>query len=360
MCGICGLLANGSMPIDTNEIIRMRDVMIHRGPDDAGIFIGEGIGLGHRRLCIIDLDKGQQPMFNEDRTITVVYNGEIYNYFELKKSLEKKGHIFSTNSDTEVILHLYEEAGVDLVTKLKGMFAFAIWDCKKRILLLARDKLGIKPLYFSRYRGKFIFASEIKAILESNSFEREINLEVLPDFLRYGYVFGEKTLFRNIFKLLPGHILIIKDGKINIKKYWDLSIPRDVEEQEEQHHRKLNFLLQKSVKMHLMSDVPLGVFLSGGIDSSAIVYYMSQLNQQKVNTFSVGFNQSFNELQYAKLIADRFQTNHRTLTLSEENFLKIFSKTVESSIPPTLVHLTSFNDLPTELEKQTLHKNSMT
>jgi len=329
MCGICGILSLSSIPIDSQEILRMRDIMFHRGPDDEGIFLGEGIGLGHRRLSIIDLEMGHQPMFNEDRSVVVVYNGEIYNYVELKKQSEEKGHRYATNSDTEVILHLYEEDGVNLVSKLKGMFAFALWDRKKRLLFLARDRLGIKPLYYSQYGGRFIFASEIKSILESDGFEREINTDELTCFILYGYVYGERTLFQNIYKLLPGHILLLKNGKINIQKYWDVPIPPNAIGENKELHQRLDELLQESVKSHLMSDVPVGVFLSGGLDSSTIVYYMTRMNHQRPDTFSVGFGKpSFNELKYAKIIADHFHTHHHSLIFTEESFLQFLTKMI--------------------------------
>ena len=262
MCGICGIVGFS----DKQLIKKMCDVIYYRGPDDFGYFIDNKVCLGNRRLSIIDIAGGHQPIHNEDESIWITFNGEIYNFLELKNELEKKNHEFYTNSDTEVIVHLYEEYGNFFVNKLRGMFAFSIWDSKKKKLLLGRDRLGIKPLYYTINNDNLLFGSEIKSILQFEEIKRSVNLQALHEFLTLQYVPGPETMFRGINKLQPGYILVYQKGKIIMKKYWDVKIEplKEVEENTCSDH--ILKLLKDSVKMRLMSEVPLGVFLSGGLD----------------------------------------------------------------------------------------------
>jgi len=312
LCGICGAYSFGQKnTISEDDIKNMCNTIIHRGPDDEGYYTGTHIGLGMRRLSIIDLQTGKQPIHNEDESIWIVFNGEIYNYKELKTELEQRGHIFYTASDTEVIVHLYEEMGEDCVKKLNGMFAFAIWDSGKKGLLLARDRLGIKPLHYSIIDGTIIFGSEIKAILPYPSVKREVNWNALNDFLAFEWIPAPMTIFMGINKLPPGHTLIIHRGKVSVKKYWDLNFKWE-KKTEERLIKELIRGLTKSVKYRMISDVPLGAFLSGGIDSSAIVGLMSDISDNPVKTFTIGFtDKSYNEMDYAREVAEHFGTEHR-------------------------------------------------
>lgn len=296
----------------------MCGALSHRGPDDEGHYYGSGVMLGMRRLKVIDLNGGNQPIFNEKRDVAVVYNGEIYNYQENREYLEGKGHRFYTHSDTETIVHLYEEFGDKCVERLRGMFAFALWDVSRERLILARDRVGIKPLYYYFNDGVLLFASELKALLEYPEIGREINFNALHDYLTYMCVPAPDTIFQGIHKLEPGHMLICEDGRITIRKYWDLcadSIGQDLfleeVDGEESIKAKLLTLMKEAIEMHLISDVPLGIFLSGGLDSSTIVAMTSEIFDKPVKTFSVGFEDDYyNELDNARLVAERFGTDH--------------------------------------------------
>ncbi|MFQ6014042.1 MAG: asparagine synthase (glutamine-hydrolyzing), partial [Anaerolineae bacterium] len=295
----------------------------HRGPDDQGAFVHGHIGLGNTRLAVIDLSPhGHQPMANEDESVWIVYNGEIYNFPQLRQHLAKKGHRFRSNSDTETIIHLYEEHGQECVKHLRGMFAFAIWDDRTRRLLLARDRVGKKPLFYYHDQGQFIFASEIKAILEHPAVPRRVNLGAVPLYLTYGYVPAPQTMFEGIYSLLPGHMMIVKEGRIETKQYWDVTYPAGELPilAEEDYTGKLLDLLKEAVAARLISDVPLGAFLSGGIDSTAIVAVMSQLMDQPVRTFAIGFSgePSFNELEYAGQAAKYYGTDHREFVVKPD------------------------------------------
>jgi asparagine synthase (glutamine-hydrolysing) len=309
MCGICGF--NWS---DQSLASDMADIMAHRGPDQQGSFVDDDVSLGHSRLSIIDLsEKGKQPMGNEDGSIQIVYNGEIYNFKELRDILEKQGHRFFSGTDTEVIIHAYEEWGVECVKRFRGMFAFAIWDSNKKQLFLARDRLGIKPLYYYLDSEKFIFASEIKAILLDPSVKREVNHKSLYYFMGYEYVPTPFTLFNGIKKLPPAHTLLFQNNKIKLTRYWDLKFSKD-NGTESYLSDKIYDLLQESISRRLISDVPLGAFLSGGIDSSAIVGLMSQMLDEPVKTFTIGFeDESYSELGYARQVADHFGTDHKEI-----------------------------------------------
>lgn len=323
MCGICGF--NWS---DQNLINDMAEIISHRGPDQMGSFVDTGVSLGHRRLSIIDLsEKGTQPMHNEDESIYIVFNGEIYNFVDLRNELEQNGHIFKSNADTEVIVHAYEQWGTGCVTRLRGMFAFAIWDSNKKQFFLARDRIGIKPLYYYFRSNKFVFSSEIKSILLDNEIKREIDPESMYYFFGYEYVPAPKTMFKGINKLMPGQTLLLKDGKIVFKKYWNLTFSDTIHD-EKIISEKMFALLKESVKLRLMSDVPLGAFLSGGIDSSAIVGLMSQMVDEPIKTFSIGYeDESFSEYEYARQISELFGTEHKEI-LVDPYSIDVFKKAV--------------------------------
>ena len=309
MCGICGYCSSDNTNADEHLIKEMCSVIQHRGPDDEGMFLDKGIGLGMRRLSIIDVEGGHQPVHNENSSIWIVFNGEIYNYKELRLFLEKK-HRFYTSSDTEVIVHLYEEFGEGFVSMLNGMFGLAIWDSNKRLLLLARDRLGIKPLHYIILKNILIFGSEIKSILQHPDVRREVNLRAFHYYLSFEYIPAPESIFKGIMKLMPGHVLLCSGDRISIKKYWDLEFSESAFS-EEILCEQIYDTLKKSVNLEMVSDVPLGAFLSGGIDSSSVVGMMSQLSDQPVKTFSIGFeDQSYNELDYARIIAERFNTDH--------------------------------------------------
>ena len=317
MCGICGIVGFN----DKKLLKRMCEVVSHRGPNDKGIFIDNEIGLGNQRLSIIDILGGHQPIHNEDETIWTTYNGEIYNFNKLRKDLEKRGHHFYTSSDTEVVVHAYEEFGDSCVHEFRGMFAFAIWDSTKKRLLLARDRLGIKPLYYTSTNGIFLFGSEIKSILQYEEIVRSVNYRALYNFLTFRFVPAPDTMFRGIKKLLPGSILTIKNGKIRIQKYWSPKAIAAPTKPETYYIDRLREILRNSIQVRLMSDVPLGAYLSGGVDSSSIVGMMSSIMDTPVETFSVGFGEGgyVDELVYARKVAEYFGTNHHEFLVDESS-----------------------------------------
>jgi asparagine synthase (glutamine-hydrolysing) len=337
MCGINGIALSSRSRgrVDVSLLERMRDVITHRGPDDAGLFVDGPVGLGHRRLSIVDVAAGHQPMTNEDGSLQIVFNGEIYNHAELRPGLEARGHRYGTHCDTETILHLYEEEGPRAVESLRGMFAFAIWDSVKRELFLARDRLGVKPLYYAHTEdGSLYFASEIKALLESRAVRAELNYRALPDYLANHASSGEETLFQNVRRLLPGHWLVWRDGQVRVEKYWDIHFSHD---DEAETHRRSDKdyidewleLFRTSVRLRLMADVPLGMFLSGGIDSSAIAALMSGMVNEPIKTFSVAFaERDANELEYARLVSRTFKTDHHEVVVSPEQFFGALPKLV--------------------------------
>ncbi len=304
----------------------MRDVITHRGPDDEGIFIDEGIGLGHRRLSIVDVASGHQPMTNEDGSLHIIYNGEVYNHADYRETLEARGHVYQTHCDTETILHLYEEYGDGCVEHLRGMFAFAIWDRKRRELFIARDRLGVKPLYYVHTAdGSLYFASEIKALLEARAVKPELNFTAFSDYLANHATSGEDTLFVNVKRLMPGHTLTWHDGEIRINKYWDVSFVKSAQNgrSDRDYIAEWSELFRKSVELRLMADVPLGMFLSGGIDSSAIAAVMSTLVNEPIKTFSVAFaEREANELAYARLVSRAFKTDHHEVVIKPEQFFE--------------------------------------
>ncbi len=318
MCGICGIVGQ----VDEREslLTKMNDVLTHRGPDDQGSYVADGIALAMRRLSIIDLQTGHQPIHNEDRTLWIVFNGEAYNFPELRQELEDKGHKFLTNTDTEVIIHLYEEMRYDAVTRLNGMFAFAIWDGRQKELYIARDRLGIKPLYYWAGPNHFVFASELKSILQNPAIPREVHFPSLSHYMSLLYVPGENSIIKGVKRLPPGHWLRLKDGQITIRQYWEIKFAPTIHASEEEYGENIRSLLKKSVKRRLISDVPIGILLSGGIDSSTVVGLASELASGKVKTFSLGFTgdkeEEWNELPLARIVAERYRTDHNELVLT--------------------------------------------
>ncbi len=314
MCGIFGMASKGGARNFNPE--NATNTLAHRGPDDCGYFRDEHVGLGHRRLSIIDVAGGQQPIYNEDRSKCIIFNGEIYNYRSLYQQLKAKGHRFNTLSDTETILHGYEEWGEACVEKLRGMFAFAIWDSHSQSLFMARDRLGIKPLFYAHHNHQFYFASEMKAILSEPSFPRRLNKRALSCYFTLSYIPDALTIYEDIYKLLPGHTLTWKAGNIRIRKYWDLFVHPDYGKSEEYFVDGLLERLHEAVEMRLMSEVPLGGFLSGGIDSSMVVANMSRSSRTPVNTFCIGFGGKtggyLDERPFARMVADRYATRHRS------------------------------------------------
>jgi asparagine synthase (glutamine-hydrolysing) len=317
MCGIAGIVRWTGQPVLEHEIRTMCDVMVHRGPDDDGVFVGEGVGLGMRRLSIIGLDTGRQPIANEDRSVWVVFNGEIYNYAALRKQLEQRGHIFRTESDTECLVHLYEDHGDALVDHLRGMFAFAIWDVRQRRLLLGRDRLGIKPLYYAATPNGVIFASEIKPILSCGEISRTLDFEAVGHLLTCLATPSSKSIVAGISKLEPARIAVAVAGEpLRVSRYWNVAFQPDERSTEHELVERLRELLDESVALHRVSDVPVGAFLSGGVDSSAVVATLARQLSHAPKTFSIGFEDaSFDELRYAREVAAQFGTDHYDLVI---------------------------------------------
>jgi asparagine synthase (glutamine-hydrolysing) len=322
MCGICGFTGFQ----DKNLITRMCSALAHRGPDGEGFYCGDQATLGHRRLSIIDLDSGKQPIHNEDEDIWVVCNGEIYNYQDLAAELKKKGHRFYTRSDTEVIVHCYEEFGDVFLEHLDGMFAIALWDQKMKKLILGRDRLGKKPIYYLKWGETFIFASEIKAILEYHDIHPMLNVSVLKHFLSYRSTPRETTFFRHIMKVPPGNALIQQGNYITKREYWTLPQQSEWHLSDEEYISRFRTLFENAVRKRLMSDVPLGVYLSGGIDSSSITAIASRFSERPIDTFSIGFGVRTDEFSFARLVSDQFQTNHREIMVNQKNVLSILPK----------------------------------
>jgi asparagine synthase (glutamine-hydrolysing) len=313
MCGIAGFFVRDGQGGSDALLRSMTGILAHRGPDGDGFFREAGVGLGHRRLAIIDLVTGDQPMSNDDGTVTLVFNGEIYNFRELRAELERRGHRFRTASDTEAILRAYETWELGCVERLRGMFAFALWDRRRRRLLLARDRVGIKPLVYAWDGHRLLFASELKAILQDSSVPRELDWEALHDFLTFHYVPSPRTIFRGVRKLPPASYLVIDQarGQPEVRRYWDLRFAPDESRRDDDWLAGLRARLEDAVRSHLVADVPLGAFLSGGMDSSTVVALMAAVSRQPVRTFSIGFDDTdFDELGYARQVARRFGTDH--------------------------------------------------
>ena len=324
MCGITGkVYFDKNKKVNANELKSMADVIRHRGPDDEGYYIDENVGLGFRRLSIIDLKTGHQPLSNSNDTIWITFNGEIYNFKELRYTLEKKGYQFKTNTDTEVIINLYQEYGEKCVDHLRGMFAFVIWDGIKKQLFGARDRFGIKPFYYYIDEEKFVWASEIKSIAVSEKIKKDIHIESLDYYFAYGYMPRETSIFEKVKKLTPGHYFILKpfEGKkLEIKSYWEIKFEPDYSKSEAYWKESIYDCLNEAVKMRMISDVPLGAFLSGGVDSSIIVALMSLNSERPVKTFSIGFKEEkYNELHYARVISDYFKTSHHEFIVEPDS-----------------------------------------
>lgn len=312
MCGISGIFEYHCREARLQAAVqKMNATLRHRGPDDEGVYVASGIALGHRRLSIIDVAGGHQPIGNETGDVWVLLNGEIYNYPELRRQLLQNGHRFSTTSDTEAIVHLYEDVGEDVFAQLRGMFAIAIWDARQRKLLLARDRVGKKPLFYAADKFRILFGSELKALLAGDSLSREMDPEALSDYFSFGYIPAPKTIYRAVRKVLPGHYVIASDGGIREKKYWDLSFEQTESRTEAEWCEILRHQVCEATRIRLASEVPLGAFLSGGVDSSCVVAMMSHLSKSSVTTCSIGFEErEFNESEYARHIAEHFQTDH--------------------------------------------------
>lgn len=338
MCGICGILNLDGIPVQRGVLEKMCKTLEHRGPDNRGIHIDQNIGLGHQRLSIIDLSEAaNQPLSNKDSSIWIVYNGEIYNFREIRKELESKGYQFRSNSDTEVIIYAYEEWGIDCVVKFNGMFAFAIWDERKKRLVLVRDRIGIKPLFYYLDSQKLVFASEVKAILCDKRIKRKVDITALSDYLSLNYILAPHSIVKGVKKLAPSSILIWENGNVSIRNYWNLSEKfkeKNSSKSEDYYIERLRNLMHKSVERRLVSDVPLGAFLSGGIDSSGIVATMVDILHKPVMTFSMGFmEKTYSELNYARFTAQFLGTEH-------------YDKIVSPQIENTLSQVVWYNDEP--------------
>lgn len=364
MCGIAGLVSVAAGPQDETTVVRMTDAIRHRGPDDAGVVCLGPALLGHRRLSIIDLAHGHQPMTNEDSSVWIVYNGEIFNHASLRPELERGGHRYQTHCDTEAILHAYEQYGAACVERFRGMFAFALWDAPRRRLVCARDRLGIKPLYYYWDGRLFAFASEIKALLAHPSISARFDASLLPEYLAFGYTSGDRTLFEGVRKLMPGHTLTldVQDGtaELRIERYWELpeSAPEE-RRSDEEWIRECRQRLEETVRMRLMSDVPLGMFLSGGVDSSAIAALIKRWADGPVETFAVGYSEAaYSELGYARHVAERIGTDHHEVVVSRERFFDALPRLIwhedEPIVWPSSVSLYFVSKLAAERVKVVL------
>jgi asparagine synthase (glutamine-hydrolysing) len=319
MCGIVGILGSAARPVDDAVLRSMNDSLWHRGPDDEGFLVQDRVGLGMRRLSIIDVAGGRQPMHNEDKSIWAVFNGEIYNYAHLREDLERRGHHFYTKSDTETLVHLYEEYGDAGVTRLRGMFAYALWDERRQRLFVARDRLGQKPLYYARFQGRLYFASELRAFRRVPGFPRELNEASVQRYLAYLYVPGPETIWRDVVELPPAHYLVAEGDAVSVHRYWDVQYRAEQGLSATEWQERFLAQFRDSVKSHLVSEVPLGAFLSGGIDSSAMVAVMAQESGNRVKTFSIGYEGAGafqDERRYARIVAERYDTEHREFVVS--------------------------------------------
>ncbi|MBT3137298.1 asparagine synthase (glutamine-hydrolyzing) [Alteromonas sp. ALT199] len=335
MCGIAGFSLFNHQEGNEASLHAMHQAIVHRGPDASGSYLDDYVGLCHRRLSILDLSEaGNQPMYSADNNLVIVFNGEIYNFLELRAELEQQGFTFKSHTDTEVILALYAQEGVKCLDKLNGMFAFALWDKSKQELFIARDRLGKKPLYYFSDNGRFAFGSEIKAILALQDIPREIRLDAVHDFFTYQYVPDPKSIFKHIHKLPPAHYLVLNKDGFSIKEYWDLSFKNITRENEATNNQKLKALLEKVTKQRMISDVPLGAFLSGGVDSSGVVAMMAEASDKPVKTCTIGFdNKEFNEAEFAREIAEKYHTEHHEFTVNQ-------------NVAEQLEHIASFFDEP--------------
>src|SRR3954462_14918267 len=325
MCGIAGFVESSttSSPFDADSrralVHRMCDVIRHRGPDDEGIWVDEGVALGMRRLSIIDLSTGHQPIHNEDETVWIVFNGEIYNFPELRRELEAAGHRFYPNTETEAIVHAYEQWGTAAIQRLRGMFGLAIWDRRTKSLLVARDRAGIKPMYYADVNGRLYFGSELKSLLEAPDLPRDLDMRAVDHYLSFLYTPRDGSIFEHVRKLPPGHLLKYTRGALTIQPYWELPATETFRGSEAEAAEQLRAVLADSVRSHLISDVPLGAFLSGSVDSSVVVGPMSRASGSRVKTFSIGFNEpAFDELEHARRVARLFDTDHHELIVEPD------------------------------------------
>jgi asparagine synthase (glutamine-hydrolysing) len=325
MCGIAGFVERQDTPsplgLDASEALvhRMCDAIRHRGPDDEGVWVAEGVALGMRRLSIIDLSTGHQPIHNEDRTVWIVFNGEIYNYRELRAELEARGHRFYTHTDTETIVHAYEQWGPEAIARLRGMFGLAIWNTRDRSLLVARDRIGIKPMHYACAGDRLYFGSEVKSLLEAPDLPRDLDLDALDHYLSFLYTPRDQSIFAAVRKLPPGHLLTWKNGRLSIQQYWQISSEESYRGSEADAVRELRDVLKDAVRSHMISDVPLGAFLSGGVDSSTVVGLMADASSARVKTFSIGFDvPEFDELEHARTVAAHFGTEHHELVVKPD------------------------------------------
>jgi len=325
MCGIAGFVESSQTPsprsLEASRALvhRMCDVIRHRGPDDEGVWVDHGVALGMRRLSIIDLSTGHQPIHNEDESIWIVFNGEIYNFRELRRELEAAGHRFYTATDTEVIVHAYEQWGTGAIGRLRGMFGLAVWDANARRLLVARDRIGIKPMHYATVNGRLYFGSELKSLLEAPDLPRDLDPAALDHYLSFLYTPRDASIIKSVRKLPPGHLLTWTDGQIAIEQYWQMPATEGFRGSEEEAVQQLRAVLSDAVRSHMVSDVPLGAFLSGGVDSSLVVGLMSEASAARVKTFSIGFHEpGFNELQHARRVADHFGTEHHEFVVEPD------------------------------------------
>ena len=324
MCGICGF--TGKVENGEQVLQKMTDIIAHRGPDGAGTYLTDQVALGHRRLSIIDLDLGGQPMFSQDRNIAIVFNGEIYNYKEIQAELKAKGYTFATNCDTEVLIVGYQEYGVEILQRVRGMFAFAIWDEEKQQLFCARDFFGIKPFYYAPADGNLIFGSEIKSILEHPSYKKEMNPDALEQYLTFQYSVLPETFFKGVYKLMPGHYLIFKNGHMTLERYWQPDFDMDENVGLDPLVDRIDEAMQDSVKYHMVADVEVGSFLSSGIDSSFLTASLTR-NNQSARTFTVGFGDpKYNEISYAKELCEILGIEHNGKLITEEEFWDVLKK----------------------------------
>lgn len=355
MCGITGVFGIDKKPKITKDLLeKMTKTLAHRGPDACGMHIGTGFALGHCRLKVIDLEGGVQPMASSDGKVWVSYNGEIYNFKEIKGDLYDLGYRFKTDSDTEVLVRAYEEFGIDCIKRFNGMFAIALVDLEKNKFFLARDRLGIKPLYYTVKDGCIIFGSEIKAILEYPGIKREINPYGVSSYLSYRYVLGKETLFRGIFSLSPGHILTVSNSSFKIDSYWEIPIIAQKEDKGEEFYiERLRELFARAVKYRMISDVPLGAYLSGGLDSSLIVALMAELAKEPIKTFTIGFEEKgFNEFEFSRMVASRYKTDHKEILLSGSNYMDLMPKLIAFKDGPLSVpNEVSLYEMSRELKK---------
>ena len=325
MCGIAGILNFDNKPVSKTMLKKMTDAIVHRGPDDEGLYVKDNVGLGHRRLSIIDLSqRAHQPMCNEDGTVWIVYNGEIYNYQELNKKYLLENHQIKSNCDTETIIHLWEEFGPKCVDHLRGMFSFAIWDETKKTFFAAVDRLRIKPFYFTESNGSFVFSSELKSILESGLYQGGVNFEGIHHYLSMQAIPVPLTIYENIFTLPGGYAMEVKDGKVSVYQYWDVEFETNDGYSESYYQKQLKDLVTESIEMRMMSDVPLGAFLSGGIDSSIIVAVMKNISENPVKTFSIGYDiggAEWDDTRYAKLVSEKYSTDHKVKIVTAKDVL---------------------------------------